>query len=175
MSQKVIDIYPLLCTGCVECEMVCSLVHSGSVKPDESRIKIVKIDEEGINFPVVCQQCDDAPCEAICPVHAISRDMETGATVIDYDKCISCRACMITCPFGAMSLSEVEGKVVKCDLCQSLGVEPQCIKYCRARPEMTAAFISNPKELSAIQYVDREKASYAKRFMYVYKAKGELR
>ena len=175
LTNKVIDVYPLLCTGCVECEMICSLVHSGKVKPQESRIKVMKIDEEGINVPVLCQQCEDAPCAKACPVQAVSRTEENGAMAINYDKCIGCRACMLVCPFGALSFSETERKVVKCDLCTSIGRDPQCVKYCRARPEMTSRFISNPKSMSAIQYLDREKASYAKRYMHVGRTKEDLR
>ena len=41
------------------------------------------------------------PCEAACPVGAISKD-ESGHERIDYSKCIFCGNCMRECPFGAM-------------------------------------------------------------------------
>ena len=41
------------------------------------------------------------PCEAACPVGAISKG-EDGHEVIDFHKCIYCGKCMIECPFGAM-------------------------------------------------------------------------
>ena len=41
------------------------------------------------------------PCEAACPVGAISKG-EDGHEVIDFHKCIYCGKCMTECPFGAM-------------------------------------------------------------------------
>lgn len=41
------------------------------------------------------------PCEAACPVGAISKD-ETGFASIDFEKCISCGKCIAACPFGAV-------------------------------------------------------------------------
>ena len=41
------------------------------------------------------------PCEAACPVGAISKG-EDGHEVIDFHKCIYCGKCMMECPFGAM-------------------------------------------------------------------------
>jgi Fe-S-cluster-containing hydrogenase component 2 len=74
-----------------------------------------------------CQQCDDPACMNICPTDAIYLDAETGAKVINYDKCIGCKMCMIACPFGAVSVDPVTKKVVKCDLCVG---EPACAKFC---------------------------------------------
>jgi [FeFe] hydrogenase (group B1/B3) len=43
------------------------------------------------------------PCEAACPVGAITKDPETGKEEIDEDKCIYCGKCMKECPFAAIS------------------------------------------------------------------------
>ena len=64
------------CTGCRICEQVCSVKHEGVSNPARSRIKIVKWESEGRYVPVGCQQCESAPCMAICPVQALFRDEE---------------------------------------------------------------------------------------------------
>ena len=69
--KKVITVDPVLCTGCLECELVCSVAKTGVANPANSRIKITKIVEEGIYLPILCQHCDTAPCEIACPTRAI--------------------------------------------------------------------------------------------------------
>jgi len=37
-------------------------------------------------------------------MEAIKRDEETGAIVIDYDRCVGCRMCVVFCPFGGVGI-----------------------------------------------------------------------
>jgi len=60
-------------------------------------------------------------------MHAIKRDEETGAMLIDYDLCVGCRLCLMLCPFGGINFDAKNRKVLKCDLC---GGEPVCVKFC---------------------------------------------
>lgn len=115
------------CTGCRLCELVCPVVHEGVSNAARSRIRIVKWEEEGLYVPMVCRQCEDAPCANICPVGAVSRDEDRGFLNIDYETCIGCRSCVTVCPFGAMSYTMIDKKVFKCDLC---GGDPQCVRFC---------------------------------------------
>lgn len=115
------------CTGCKTCEMACSLSQSGVCNPASSRRRVISFDEDILDVPMQCQQCDDPACMNICPTNAIYLEGETGAKIINYDKCIGCKMCMIACPFGAVSVDPVSSKVIKCDLC--LG-EPACAKFC---------------------------------------------
>ena len=115
------------CTGCRLCELVCSVVHEGVSNPSKSRIQVVKWEAEGRYVPMICQQCEDAPCMSVCPVGAISRDKEFGYVKVDYDVCIGCRSCVNICPFGAMNYNQSTHKVFKCDLC---GGDPQCVRFC---------------------------------------------
>ena len=74
--EKVLTVDYQKCTGCRLCELVCSVTHDGISNPARSRIKIVKWEDEGLYVPMICQQCEDAPCKNVCPVGAISRDAD---------------------------------------------------------------------------------------------------
>ena len=115
------------CTGCKTCEMACSLIQTGVCNPASSRRRTIHFDEDILDVPMQCQQCGIAACMNICPVNAIYMDETTGAKIIDGNKCIGCRMCMIACPFGAMIVDPVVGRIAKCDLC---GGDPACAKFC---------------------------------------------
>ena len=114
------------CTGCRLCELVCAVKHYGISNPARARIKVMKWEQEGVYVPMSCQQCQDAPCQNICPAKAISRDDEMSRVMVDYDKCIGCRLCVAVCPFGAMSFNVIDKQVLKCDLCDG---DPQCVRF----------------------------------------------
>jgi anaerobic carbon-monoxide dehydrogenase iron sulfur subunit len=117
------------CTGCRGCEVVCSLNMWGEINPNRSAIRNIRTEQDGLvsTIPVVCQQCQDAICEAVCPVEAISRNANSGALVIDKEKCLGCRCCVYSCPFGGVSLDPITLQSSKCDLC---GGDPQCAAMC---------------------------------------------
>ena len=118
------------CTGCRLRELVCSVSHDGISNPARSRIRVMKWEAEGLYIPMSCQQCQDAPCMAVCPMKAISRDEAMGLVSIDYNACIGCRSCIGACPFGAMSFHLKEKQVFKCDLCDG---DPQCVRFCEVK------------------------------------------
>lgn len=133
--QKVLSVDFHKCTGCRLCELVCPVMHDGISNPTRSRIKIIKWEAEGQYFPMICQQCENAPCKNACPMGAISRDKDFGHMSVDYDLCIGCRTCVGVCPFGAMNYNVTDQKVFKCDLC---GGDPQCARFCE---EQAVAFV----------------------------------
>src|SRR4030042_2496706 len=133
------------CTGCRQCELVCSVQHEGVSNPSRSRINIIKWEAEGLYIPIACQQCEDAPCMSICPMKAISRDKALDYVKVDYDKCIGCRTCVTVCPFGAMSFDVIGKKIAKCDLCEG---EPQCVRFC---------------EVKAVDYIEADRQSLLKK------------
>jgi anaerobic carbon-monoxide dehydrogenase iron sulfur subunit len=117
------------CVGCRCCEYACSTKNYGECNPARSRIFAVRsvVDGTIAAVPVVCQQCEDPLCVAMCPVTALSRDEGTHAVVVDADRCLGCRTCVEVCPFGAPSVDPRTGTSEKCTLCEG---DPTCVKVC---------------------------------------------
>ena len=77
--QKSLNIDPAKCTGCLQCEMACSLENEGIFNTSKSRIKVFSFHEEGKFVPYTCTQCDEAWCMHACPVDAIVVNAATGS------------------------------------------------------------------------------------------------
>jgi Fe-S-cluster-containing hydrogenase component 2 len=115
------------CTGCRLCEMVCSVKHTGSNNPGKSRIHVIKWPMQGLELPMMCVQCVDAPCVEVCTENALSQDTVLNRVIIDYDLCIGCKTCVSACPFGSMVFDVDTERVIKCDLCEG---DPACVHVC---------------------------------------------
>lgn len=90
---------PARCNGCNTCMAACSVVHKAAGLQSFPRLTVVRHGDR--TAPVLCRQCDDAPCAQVCPVNAIT---QTGdAVVLNETLCIGCKLCAIVCPFGAIT------------------------------------------------------------------------
>ena len=117
-----------MCSRCRMCELICAFHHYAVGNPSRSRIRVVSLGK-GVDIPVTCLNCEDAPCMAICPTGAMHRPDPDGMVMVNPDLCIGCSMCVNACPIGAVILDPGEGTASKCDLC---GGDPQCVKYCPA-------------------------------------------
>ena len=123
---KVLIIDAAKCCGCRLCESACSLTNAGEAGIYKSRIRNIRFPDEYFFSPSVCHQCESPSCALVCPTGALSKNPDTGVVGVDKEKCVGCKMCLVSCPFGGIYM--VESKIVKCDLC---GGDPMCVKFCR--------------------------------------------
>jgi molybdopterin-containing oxidoreductase family iron-sulfur binding subunit len=101
-----------LCTGCEACVVACHAENNTRIAGDTQASKgrsvnWIRVERyfEGefpdvrVRFmPVLCQHCDEAPCEPVCPVFATYHTDE-GLNAQVYNRCIGTRYCANNCPY----------------------------------------------------------------------------
>ena len=140
MSHNCIVVNLDRCTGCFGCEIACKMENNVALGQRWSKVFTVGPVGEYPNMtryalPTMCQQCKDAPCVHVCPTGASYRDSNTNVVLVDKEKCIGCKYCMMACPYGVRSWNKTEKCVEKCTLCGQLtsaGKLPACVKSCAA-------------------------------------------
>lgn len=124
------------CIGCHACTIACKSEHDIPVGVNRCWVKTV---EKGtfprtqrLFFPVLCNQCDDAPCMNICPTGALFRRRD-GIVDLHGDVCIGCRACMAACPYDQLFIDPNTRTAEKCNFCANRvenKLEPACVSVC---------------------------------------------
>ncbi|MEO5331391.1 MAG: 4Fe-4S dicluster domain-containing protein [Magnetococcus sp. YQC-5] len=125
-------------------------------------------------LPVQCQQCDDPPCVQNCPVNATWKEPD-GIVVIDYDWCIGCRACAVSCPYWARHFNWQKpaipsqemttethylgnrprpmGVMEKCTFCiqrSRKGQMPACLEACRTGARIFGNLLNPESEIRRV-------------------------
>jgi Fe-S-cluster-containing dehydrogenase component len=94
------------CTGCDQCTYAC---QASKNTPDTILWNVISHEytSKGWEYHIArpCLHCENPPCTDVCPVGATYRREVDGLVVMDYDKCIGCRYCMVACPYGARSFN----------------------------------------------------------------------
>jgi carbon-monoxide dehydrogenase iron sulfur subunit len=156
--MKDLRIQPELCLGCHSCEIACAVAHSktktlfsalGEKPSPRRRISVEYIRSAEISIPIVCRQCEDAPCVLACPTKALSQNGDTGFVHHNPEQCVDCWTCSTVCPrlvslyrlilvIGCWSSSMKYNRGVigtrteagvKCDLCEDRDL-PACVEAC---------------------------------------------
>ena len=102
------------CTGCQACVVACYAENNVPVLGaeavatgrDMAWLHVQRYAEPSAGgvkldlLPVMCQQCDNAPCETVCPVEATYHTSE-GLNAQVYNRCVGTRYCSNNCPYKA--------------------------------------------------------------------------
>lgn len=111
------------CTGCEACVVACHSENNiPTAGPDQAAMGRAKhwltVDRyyEGefpdvkVKYrPVMCQHCDEAPCEPVCPVYATYQNDE-GLNVQVYNRCVGTRYCANNCPYSVRHFNWFEAE-----------------------------------------------------------------
>ncbi len=107
------------CTGCQACVVACHAENNVPIVGDEEvrngramhwlhieRIWIGEYPNVRAKFmPLMCQQCQKAPCEPVCPVFATYHNAVENVNAQIYNRCIGTRYCANNCPYIARTFN----------------------------------------------------------------------
>ena len=93
------------CIGCEACVIACKIENKTPPGVYYTVVTREPLPGGGNDRPVFmtkpCFHCEEPPCVPVCPVNATYRRPSDGIVVVDYDRCIGCRYCIVACPYGA--------------------------------------------------------------------------
>jgi len=130
MSRKdaKVSLGPGVCDGCGKCIEACLKANTGTGRGVRKVVGIKLLKHGSAYVPVICRNCEDAPCVAACMSGCRQRNGK-GRVMTDYTRCIGCWMCIMNCPFGAIERVEGEHVAVKCEGCLDRDFPP-CAAAC---------------------------------------------
>ena len=122
------------CIGCHACSVACKTEHSVPLGGFRTRVRYLeRPDRPTLAFlPLLCMQCQDAPCLSACPTEALRRGSD-GRVEIDQDRCCGNKACVAACPYQAIYIDPASGLADKCNFWThrtEVGLDPACVAAC---------------------------------------------
>jgi len=124
------------CIGCHACTIACKAEHDIPIGVNRCWVKTVEKgafpETRRFFFPVLCNQCTDAPCVRICPTRALFKRRD-GIVDLNGESCIGCRACMEACPYDQLFIDPNTHTAEKCNFCANRvenDLLPACVIVC---------------------------------------------
>jgi formate dehydrogenase iron-sulfur subunit len=143
--SKAILVDTTRCTGCDKCGVACK--EENQLGKDVPRRWKMSIDDlsstryttllqrDGNRFVRrFCRHCNEPACVSACLVGALQKTPE-GPVIYDPDRCMGCRYCMTSCPYGIPRYDWEKAMpfVRKCTMCYPRlqeGKQPACVEAC---------------------------------------------
>ncbi len=171
------------CYGCYACVMACKT--SNHTPPGVLWARLLQGEVGSYpnvvrqTLPVLCMHCDEPSCMEVCPTGATQK-LDNGIVIVEKDKCMGCKYCVMACPYGArysveewesyfpegLPLSPYEeftkaafeeksgvGVATKCDFCLdriSEGKNPSCVDACPANARIFGDLDDPDSEVSIL-------------------------
>jgi len=124
------------CVGCGSCVLACRIENGRSDQQAWRRVLPLNLRRHpgGPTYflSVACHHCDEPACLRGCPSGAYEKRAD-GIVLHREDRCLGCRYCEMTCPFGAPRFDGERGIISKCHLCADRldrGLLPACVAAC---------------------------------------------
>ncbi len=135
------------CSGCKTCQVACKDKHNSPMAVLWRRVYEVCGGDwvrkgpawipniYAYHMSMACNHCEEPICLDACPNKAIVKNSQ-GIVLIDYDRCMGCKYCEWTCPYGALQFDPFKKIMTKCTFCADYleeGKPPACVSACPMR------------------------------------------